>query len=50
MGMAEDGKFGDGYEAIFGPKGGAKTPADKKPGAKPEEKKPEEKKPAVKKK
>ncbi len=44
MGMAEDGKFGSGYEAIFG-KGG------KKPAAKPVAKKPEaKKKPAAKKK
>ena len=30
MGMAEDGKFGDGYEAIFG----KKKPEAQKPAAK----------------
>lgn len=29
MGMAEDGKFASGYEAIFGGKGGAKKAAAK---------------------
>lgn len=43
MGMAEDGKFADGYEAIFGK--GKKAPA--KPEAKPEAK--AAKKPAAKK-
>ncbi|MCE9563818.1 MAG: hypothetical protein K8U57_17385 [Planctomycetes bacterium] len=43
MGMAEDGKFGDGYEAIFGKK--TAKPAEAK---KPEAKKPEAKKPAKK--
>ena len=43
QGLAEDKKFGDGYEAIFGKKTGtAKKPAAKKPAAK--------KKPATKKK
>lgn len=35
MGMSEDAKFGDGYDAIFGKKDAAKTPAEKKPDAKP---------------
>jgi hypothetical protein len=43
MGMAEDGKFGSGYEAIFG-KGGAKKPAAKPATAKAEPPKPEAKK------
>lgn len=30
MGMAEDGKFGDGYDAIFGKKKGADEPAKAK--------------------
>ncbi|MFO0805017.1 MAG: hypothetical protein U0791_18080 [Gemmataceae bacterium] len=30
MGMAEDGKFGDGYEAIFGKKKAAAEPAKAK--------------------
>ena len=30
MGMAEDGKFGDGYEAIFGKKKTAAEPAKAK--------------------
>lgn len=48
MGMAEDGKFGSGYEAIFG-KGGKKPAA--KPAAKAEAPKPAaRKKPAAKKK
>jgi hypothetical protein len=41
MGMAEDAKFSDGYEAIFG-KGGAKKPAPaaaKAPAQKPAAKK-----------
>jgi hypothetical protein len=45
QGLAEDKKFGDGYDAIFGKKpttGGAKKPAAKKAPAK--------KKPAAKKK
>ncbi|MFO0825034.1 MAG: hypothetical protein U0792_18250 [Gemmataceae bacterium] len=53
MGMAEDGKFGDGYEAIFGKKQGKSTPAKastapaaKKAAGKPTAKK----KPAAKKK
>jgi hypothetical protein len=48
MGMAEDGKFASGYEAIFGGKGGAKKAA-----AKPAEKAAKgvaKKKPAAKKK
>jgi len=52
MGMAEDDKFGDGYEAIFGKKT-AKTAEAKKPAEakKSEEaKKPVAKKPAAKKK
>ncbi|VTU01539.1 unnamed protein product [Gemmataceae bacterium] len=50
MGMAEDGKFGDGYEAIFGKKSSKAEPAKaaaKKPAA--AAKKPAEKKPAKKK-
>jgi hypothetical protein len=48
MGMAEDGKFADGYEAIFGK---AKKPAaPAKAEAKPAAKKPAGKKPAAKKK
>jgi hypothetical protein len=44
--MSEDGKFGDGYEAIFGKQGSAaKKPVAKKPAAK----KPAAKKPAKKK-
>lgn len=49
IGMSEDDKFGDGYEAIFGKKtGGGKSekPAAKKTAAK---KKPVAKKPAKKK-
>ena len=49
VGMAEDGKFADGYEAIFGKKGGAKPAAKGKPAAKAA-KKPAAKKPAAKKK
>ncbi len=41
MGMSEDGKFGDGYDAIFGKKP-AKAKAVKKPAK--DEKKPDEKK------
>jgi hypothetical protein len=48
MGMAEDGKFGAGYEAIFG-KAGAKQPAAK-PAAKAAAKPAARKKPAGKKK
>jgi DNA topoisomerase-1 len=50
--MAEDAKFGDGYEAIFGKKGGAAKASGKaKPAAKkPAAKKPAAKKPAAKKK
>jgi hypothetical protein len=51
MGMAEDDKFGDGYEAIFGKKTAkpaeVKTATAKKP---TEAKKPATKKPAAKKK
>jgi hypothetical protein len=47
MGMAEDGKFGDGYEAIFGK--GKKPAAAAKAKAKPAARKPT-KKPAAKKK
>lgn len=36
MGMSEDGKFGNGYDAIFGPKDTpAKAPEPKKPAKKP---------------
>lgn len=42
MGMSEDGKFGNGYDAIFGKKP-AKAKAADKPPAKGE-KKPDEKK------
>jgi hypothetical protein len=46
QGLAEDKKFGDGYEAIFGKgKAAAKKPAAKKPAAK----KATAKKPAAKK-
>ena len=49
VGMSEDGKFGEGYDAIFGKKDGkaaaAKKPAAKKPAV---EKKPAAKKPAKK--
>lgn len=48
MGMAEDGKFADGYEAIFG-KGAAKKPAAK-PAAAEAKPAPAKKKPAAKKK
>lgn len=48
VGMSEDGKFADGYEAIFGKKSAKKKAA--KADAKKDEKKPEEKKPAAKKK
>jgi ribosomal protein L9 len=51
MGMAEDGKFGDGYEAIFGKKSGKAAPAKAAAVTKPAAaaKKPAEKKPAKKK-
>ncbi len=50
IGMSEDGKFGEGYDAIFGKKDG-KGAAAKKPAAKkPTTKKPAAKKPAAKKK
>jgi len=45
MGMAEDNKFGDGYDAIFKKKGAAKKPEAKaedktsKPAKKPAKKK-----------
>ena len=45
IGMSEDGKFGSGYDAIFGAPVAAKKPAAKKPTAK----KPAAKKPAAKK-
>ncbi len=48
MGMAEDGKFGSGYEAIFGK--GAKKPAAKPEAAKAAPKPAGGKKPAAKKK
>jgi hypothetical protein len=48
QGLSEDGKFADGYDAIFGKKtGGAKKPAAKPAKAAP---KPAAKKPAAKKK
>jgi hypothetical protein len=53
VGMSEDGKFGDGYDAIFGnkpKKGAAKKPAAKKPAASAAASKPAAKKPAAKKK
>ena len=48
VGMAEDGKFADGYDAIFnkGKKKAAAAPAAKKPAAR----KPAARKPAAKKK
>lgn len=50
IGMAEDKKFGDGYDSIFGKKDGpAKKPAAKKKPAKAAAKKPAAKKPAKKK-
>ena len=48
VGMSEDGKFAEGYEAIFGKKP-AKKKAEKAVAKKPE-KKPAAKKPAAKKK
>jgi hypothetical protein len=42
--MAEDKKFGDGYDAIFGTKAGDAKPAAKKPAAKKTAKKPAAKK------
>jgi len=52
MGMAEDDKFGDGYEAIFGKKSGKTEAAKATPAKKPAvaAKKPAAKKPAAKKK
>ncbi len=48
VGMSEDGKFAEGYEAIFGKakpeKKPAKAPAAKKPAKKPAAKKPAAKK------
>ena len=49
MGLAEDEKFGDGYDAIFGKKP-AKSAAAKKPEAETVAKKATAKKPAAKKK
>ncbi|MFM8274737.1 MAG: hypothetical protein ACKODX_20735 [Gemmata sp.] len=49
MGMAEDGKFGDGYDAIFGKRDAAAKEPAKKP-AKADAKKPGAKKKAAKKK
>ncbi len=49
MGLSEDGKFADGYEAIFGKKP-AKFEADKPAAKKPAEKKPTAKKKPAKKK
>jgi hypothetical protein len=40
VGMSEDGKFAEGYEAIFGAKKPAKTATAKKPAAKKPAKKP----------
>jgi hypothetical protein len=48
VGMSEDGKFAEGYEAIFGKKPGKKKAA-KADAKKPEAKKADEKKPAKKK-
>jgi len=49
MGMSEDGKFGNGYDAIFGPKDTtAKAPEPKKPAKEAE--KPTAKKKSAKKK
>ena len=48
VGMSEDNKFGDGYDAIFGNKGDTAKPAAKKT-AKAAAKKPATKKPAKKK-
>lgn len=39
QGLAEDGKFGDGYDAIFGKKSGTAKPAAKKDDKKPAAKK-----------
>jgi hypothetical protein len=47
QGLAEDGKFGAGYEAIFGKKDEGQKPAAKKPAVK---KATAKKKPAAKKK
>ena len=44
IGMAEDKKFGDGYDSIFGKKGAAKKPAAKKPAKATAKKKPAKKK------
>ena len=45
MGMSEDGKFGDGYDAIFSKKKPAEKPVAKaKPAAKKPAKKPTRKK------
>ena len=41
MGMSEDGKFGDGYDSIFGKKTSGEKPAakvEKKPAKKPAKK------------
>ena len=46
IGMSEDDKFGNGYDAIFG----SKDATAKKPDAKPADKKPADKKPDDKKK
>jgi hypothetical protein len=48
MGLSEDGKFGDGYDAIFGKKDAVKKEPAKKP-AKATAKKPAAKKTAKKK-
>ncbi len=47
MGMSEDGKFGDGYDSIFGKKTSGEKPAtkvEKKPATKKPAKKPAKKK------
>jgi hypothetical protein len=50
MGLAEDEKFGDGYDAIFGKKPGKGAVAKKPEAKKPAAKKASAKKPAAKKK
>ena len=50
QGLAEDGKFADGYDAIFGKKSGGEAKPAAKTAKKPAAKKPAGKKPAAKKK
>lgn len=50
QGLAEDGKFASGYEAIFGKKGGGEAKPAAKAAKKPAGKKPAAKKPAARKK